>query len=768
MEVVQRSNSAPSTPTGPSSGDEKRSQSSIDGFSVKGRKVQFPSDEEIVTKYFDAPDPWSYLAPHQLTSQSLIEAYQNACDNQGTKPLPRVLSQLQKLHGFTDREEDLNLKGEKLDAKGCEALEEIFKRIRFRSINLESCNLDEEGASSLFDMIEYYESATHLNLANNKAIGMRGWQACCRMLKKTPCLQHLDLRNCSLSEQVLLILGRALRIGSHLVSLRLERSGISSRALAILVAALKLNTSLQYLYLGDNKLCSGDAIQIGNLLRANSTLEFLDLRDNHLQDEGLEHIAEALRSQPGPGDGLKYLIISNNQMTSRGMNSLVEALRYTKSLCTVNLNDNSLGDEGIIKLKEGIIMAPKISALGLKNCKLNCQGAIAIADCFMEGDNLRRVDLRENDIAERGLLALCLAVQTNRQVFRVDISNNIISTKDPTDPSSTNCSQLIAQINLACESNQKAHAKGEDIIFIDQGLESPGAKIDLFPYGTFNELNQSEVEYRNSYYQEISDSLQEITHNQSKVSQAHPRKPILRSSSLGSWDSKATQVSLPKVNENNNKEPVRRSGRFSVSPVPDSDSPPPPIASSSSANLTPSPLLYSPYPSPEPLQSSTSSFHHNRETPSPTISPLPSDNVTSPYNYSKPFYADPNNNTEDNFSEVATCTTAAVNPKPKKRISFALPDDTCGFPGSSSEAFTKLRNRRMSSPAVPNNSTAVHKPTRPKIPSLKMYKILDGLDLKSSVPLSPTRLYQSLEFPDLISWKLPSEKEKPVMIGITN
>lgn len=61
MDVVQRSNSAPSTPTGPSTGDEKRSQSSIDGFSVKGRKVQFPSDEEIVTKYFDAPDPWSYL-----------------------------------------------------------------------------------------------------------------------------------------------------------------------------------------------------------------------------------------------------------------------------------------------------------------------------------------------------------------------------------------------------------------------------------------------------------------------------------------------------------------------------------------------------------------------------------------------------------------------------------------------------------------------------------------------------------------------------------
>lgn len=100
-----------------------------------------------------------------------------------------------------------------------------------------------------------------------------------------------------------------------------------------------MNTCLQYLYLGDNKLCSGDAIQIGNLLRANSTLDLLDLRDNDLQDEGLEHIAEALRSQPsGPGEGLKYLVLSNNQMTSQGMNSLVEAL-VSRLIDEQQLND---------------------------------------------------------------------------------------------------------------------------------------------------------------------------------------------------------------------------------------------------------------------------------------------------------------------------------------------------------------------------------------------------------------------------------------------
>lgn len=83
--------------------------------------------------------------------------------------------------------------------------------------------------------------------------------------------------------------------------------------------------------------------------------------------------------------------------------------------------------------------------------------------------------------------------------------------------------------------------------------------------------------------------------------------------------------------------------------------------------------------------------------------------------------------------------TLATDEKMKKRISFALPEDTHDF--GSSEAFRNLSKRRMSSPAV---STNVRPKNRPKIPSLKEYKILDGLDLRSSVPLSPTRLYQGL------------------------
>ncbi|CAG2104437.1 unnamed protein product [Medioppia subpectinata] len=313
-ETAFKSQSAPTTPT-----SQSRPLSANMGCLNRGHqrghhRVQFPEDHQIVTGYFDAPNPYQYVSETQ-TLENLIDSYQIACEKQNIKPIPRVLQQLKRFRCNKMRGQDLILKGERLDSRHCEALEEILKRVLFRTIDLDSCDLDCEGASALFDMIEFYESASHLCLANNKSIGVMGWQSLCRTLKKTSCLQYLNLRNTGLNEQILLIMGRAMRLGSHLVAIHLENAGLY-------VAALKLNTNLRELYLGDNKICSADGVQIGNLLRANACLDVLDLRRNHIQDIGLDHICEGLSHQPY--GGLKILNLSDNQITSRAMNHLDE------------------------------------------------------------------------------------------------------------------------------------------------------------------------------------------------------------------------------------------------------------------------------------------------------------------------------------------------------------------------------------------------------------------------------------------------------------
>jgi hypothetical protein len=83
------------------------------------------------------------------------------------------------------------------------------------------------------------------------------------------------------------------------------------------------------------------------------------------------------------------------------------------------------------------------------------------------------------------------------------------------------------------------------------------------------------------------------------------------------------------------------------------------------------------------------------------------------------------------FTSSSTCE------KTRKKITFLLPE----MNEFSEPSYFKRQNhnRRMSTPVV---STLSLPQMRPKIPSLKMRKALDGLDLKSSVPISPTRLCQ--------------------------
>ncbi|OWK49649.1 Protein phosphatase 1 regulatory subunit 37, partial [Lonchura striata] len=128
-------------------------------------------------------------------------------------------------------------------------MEEIFKRLQFKLLDLEHTGLDEDGAAALFDMIEYYESATHLNIGSNKHLGARGWQAAAHMMRKTSCLQSLDARNTPLLEPSAPLVARALRISSSLAVLHLENTALSGRPLMLLATALKMNVSLRELYL---------------------------------------------------------------------------------------------------------------------------------------------------------------------------------------------------------------------------------------------------------------------------------------------------------------------------------------------------------------------------------------------------------------------------------------------------------------------------------------------------------------------------------------
>ncbi|KAM4696147.1 protein phosphatase 1 regulatory subunit 37 [Rhinophrynus dorsalis] len=381
------------------------------------KRVTFPCDDDIVSGALEPKDPWRHA--QNVTVEDIILSYTQACQKLNCKQIPKLVRQLKELTDLSGRVESLDLKGERLDHKACEALEEIFKRVQFKMVDLEQTNLDEDGASALFDMIEYYESATHLNISFNKHIGTRGWQAAAHMMRKTNCLQYLDARNTPLLDHSAPFVARALRISSSLTVLHLENTSLSGRPLMLLATALKMNIVLRELYLADNRLNSlQDSAQLGNVLKFNSCIQILDLRNNHILDSGLAYICEGIKEQQ---HGLVTLVLWNNQLTHAGMVYMSMCLPHTQTLETLNLGHNAIGNEGVRHLKNGLIGNRSVLRLGLASAKLTCEGAVAVAEFVAESPRLLRLDLRENEIKTGGMMALSLALRVNQSLLRLDL-----------------------------------------------------------------------------------------------------------------------------------------------------------------------------------------------------------------------------------------------------------------------------------------------------------------------------------------------------------
>ncbi|KAF6079071.1 protein phosphatase 1 regulatory subunit 37 [Phyllostomus discolor] len=384
-----------------------------------------------------------------VTVDEVIGAYKQACQKLNCRQIPKLLRQLQEFTDLGHRIDCLDLKGEKLDYRACEALEEVFKRLQFKVVDLEQTNLDEDGASALFDMIEYYESATHLNISFNKHIGTRGWQAAAHMMRKTSCLQYLDARNTPLLDHSAPFVARALRIRSSLAVLHLENASLSGRPLMLLATALKMNMNLRELYLADNKLNGlQDSAQLGNLLKFNCSLQILDLRNNHVLDSGLAYICEGLKEQR---KGLVTLVLWNNQLTHTGMAFLGMTLPHTQSLETLNLGHNPIGNEGVRNLKNGLIGNRSVLRLGLASTKLTCEGAVAVAEFIAESPRLLRLDLRENEIKTGGLMALSLALKVNHSLLRLDLDRE--PKKEAVKSFIETQKALLAEIQNGCKRN---------------------------------------------------------------------------------------------------------------------------------------------------------------------------------------------------------------------------------------------------------------------------------------------------------------------------
>ncbi|KPU73515.1 uncharacterized protein Dana_GF15445, isoform D [Drosophila ananassae] len=277
--------------TAPSLLQRKASDSSLVGGSIP-RRVSFP-ENELVTGYLEPANPWKqvYLVKNNA---DVVDQYVQSCQKHNTEPIKNVMDQLRNLDLHQARQPLLSLKEIKMRANDCEALEEIFKRVQYKCIDLSDCTLDENCLTALFQMIEYYEAANELDISYNKEqMTKRCWELCAYMVGRSQELQSLNAECNQITKLGAVSLGHALGT-SNLHTLKLEHCGLSGQPLINLCRGLNHNKMLKELWMGYNDLDCVDAQHIADMLRFNHSMELIDISNNNIRNEGVMYLVQAL------------------------------------------------------------------------------------------------------------------------------------------------------------------------------------------------------------------------------------------------------------------------------------------------------------------------------------------------------------------------------------------------------------------------------------------------------------------------------------------
>jgi len=413
------------------------------------KRVSFPSDQSKLVSHFIEPqaDDSGNVAECQAeeaTCQTLVDIYTISCEKNVTQPIENIVEQLKTLDLENPRSANLTLRGLTLGPHDCESLEDVLKHVPLKLLDLGASHSSDDGLIALFDMIEFCEAASHVSFAAHKNMTTRGWQACCRMIKRTQCLEWLDAAQIGLSEHSSTLLAKALRADSCLRVLQLNGCSLSGRPMSIIASSLRINKNLRELYLAENKLTQFDALQLGILLTGNDSLQIIDLRNNEIRDRGMVYLCDALLDNRG----LVSLTVWNNGITHAASPALKKLLAGNQSMRTLNLGCNKLGDQGLMDMIPGGLEHNRsLHNLGLQANNLTCCAIISLAESLASGTRLHRVDLRKNAVQLAGLMALAAAMKLCPTVTCLDL--NVTSSEN-----SEEYDRLSGEISALCAAHQ--------------------------------------------------------------------------------------------------------------------------------------------------------------------------------------------------------------------------------------------------------------------------------------------------------------------------
>jgi len=170
------------------------------------------------------------------------------------------------------------------------------------------------------------------------------------------------------------------------------------------------------LYFGGNGMAADD---IAAVLSHNTKLQKLLLSRNNLQSRGAIEIAKALQNT-------KTLIvydISNNQISDTAAEDIATVLPHNTGLQELYLNNNNLQAAGIIAIARGLLNISTLTVFNIANNKVSTEAVHEIASILSNNTKLQKIYLSGNALETEGAKEIASALQNTSTLTCLHIEN---------------------------------------------------------------------------------------------------------------------------------------------------------------------------------------------------------------------------------------------------------------------------------------------------------------------------------------------------------
>ena len=218
-----------------------------------------------------------------------------------------------------------------------------------RTLKLEFCSIDKEGAAMLALGMKYQEPANicmkQLSLSGNDGIGAVELLS---VVAAFSCLTTLNLDETNIGLEDCQVFVRIMSSHTQLKELNIGYNSLSSEAIQLVISVIgsNENTKLEKLILFINTFSLENTEALSSLLMVNNTIKHLELWGCGIGPNGSGLLAAALKNN----STLKYIDISNNGIQDKGGVAIASALKVNRTLEHIDIQDDTIGAEGICQL----------------------------------------------------------------------------------------------------------------------------------------------------------------------------------------------------------------------------------------------------------------------------------------------------------------------------------------------------------------------------------------------------------------------------------